>query len=251
MVLEPGSGLNFRLDVLSALASPENQEPGSPKPGGPTVPWTRKFVARDISGLVTFRGVWSHSGPVPFRRHPVQGQVGDDLAVALLQPEFLPRGQRGPIGRTAGAPSGERPGPGGGNGAPPPRPGQHPARPTGPCGHRCLSRARGRPGRLGRDSGRRKRTRPGGGFRGLLWVAPSLGFAVVRSEATQDPSQVGMPHGRTDLAEVGRRLRRGRRPLAPPQGRDPVHRGPTSDDLCPHAESELAAVIEDYRASPR
>ncbi len=259
VVIEPGSSSHYRLDVLSALANADHQEPDGPKPDGPTVPWTRQFDAGDGSGLVTFRSAWSQAGPIPFRRHPVQGQVGDDLAVALLNPNFSPAVN----GDRSAEPL-----------EPPPASVLDLAGATvllllgpdsldlaGATALLLLGPDSVRPAQLdlagadvvdGREVvrvawvGNRNDNNQGGGLRGLLWVAPALGFAVVRSEATQDPSQVGMPHGRRtwrktagDFVEVGG--------LWLPRK---VEIRFTEAGRLPAVEYELAAVIEDYRANP-
>ena len=89
----------------------------------------------------------------------------------------------------------------------------------------------------------------GGGLRGLLWVAPSLGFAVVRSEASQDPSQAGMTHGRrawrktsSDFVEVGG--------LWLPRKVEARFAEANPDGTPSHAPRELVATIEDYRVNP-
>ena len=88
----------------------------------------------------------------------------------------------------------------------------------------------------------------GGGLRGLLWVAPSLGFAVVRSEATQDPSQAGMAHGRRtwrktagDFVEVGG--------LWLPRKVE-ARFAEVNGNGTPAPSQEIVATLEDYRANP-
>ena len=235
---------NYRLDVLSALANPER-----PNPGEPPVPWSRRFVAREVAEIVTFPGSWSQAGPVPFRRQPAGEHLGDDLTAALC----YPTGQDAVDRNRSVDPLEPRP-----------------ANVLDLAGAAALLLGPGDnpPGRLdvagvdvveGREVlrvawvGNRDDGRGGGGLRGLLWIAPSLRFAVVRSEATQDPSQVEMTHGRRtwrktagDFTEVdGLWLPR----------KVEIHTTEANfagafAGASPPAEHELAATFEDYRVNP-
>ena len=247
VLLNPGSGSNFRLDVLSALVNPDLPNPGGVlNPGEPPARWSRQFVAKDGSGIVTFQSSWSQVVPVPFRRQPVRGLIGDDLAVALLNPNYTAAVNRD---RSDDDPL-----------EPPP------ANVLDLAGATVLLLGPGNdmPGQLdvagvdvveGREVvgvawvGNRNDGNGGGGLRGLLWVAPSLGFAVVRSEATQDPSQVNMGHGRRtwrktagDFVEVGGLWLPRKVEIRSTVARFGIN--------SPRVEHELVAAFEDYRANP-
>ena len=239
VVLDLGAGpvSNYRLDVLSAQANPER-----PNPGEPPVRWSRRFVVREVTEIVTFPGSWSQAGPVPFRRQPAGEHLGDDLAAAL----FVPSGQDAVSPDRSIDPLAPRP-----------------ANVLDLAGAAALLLGPGDnpPGRLdvagvdvveGREVvrvawvGNRNDGYGGGGLRGLLWVAPSLGFAVVRSEAAQDPSRAGMTHVRRtwrksagDFVEVGG--------LWLPRK---VEIRSTDAGGLPLVDHELSVVVEDYRVNP-
>jgi len=182
-----GLNASLRLDVLSVPAAPELRDL---KAGDPPVPYIRQFVARDASNVVTFGGRGPQAGPVPFRWQASGGRAGgqgDDLAAALA-------GQNTPA----------RPDVLNVNDPLDPRPAN-----VLDLAGAAVSIFDARTGTSadvadvevvdGREVVRVAWI-AGHGIRGLSWVAPTLGFAVVRSEATQDPARTaavnGFEHGR-------------------------------------------------------
>ncbi|WP_435008590.1 M56 family metallopeptidase [Tundrisphaera lichenicola] len=181
----------LRLDVLSA------PDPGkSPSPSGGTSPWIRRFVAREDSNLVTLGGPSTEEGPVPFRWRTTAGQgefPGDDLLA-----EFLGNGNMKAVNPDGSVdPLDPRPSNvldlvGGVATILQSRIDRNGIR-VYPAGGEVID---GRQTvRLAWATSQNFGTNPAG-LRGLVWVVPSLGFAVVRSESAQDSTQVGMMHGR-------------------------------------------------------
>jgi multidrug resistance efflux pump len=241
--LREGPTAKSRLDILSYLASPEPPGAGGPNPGERPVPWGRQFLAQDGSGIMTFGDSWSRPGPVPFRWRSIGGlgiTPGDDLAAALSSMNNF---NVEAVNRDRSIDPLE------------PRP----ANVLDLAGAAVFLLGQG-PAQLdvagvdiveGREVVRVAwvYNNGGTGLRGLLWVAPSLGYAVVRSEATQDPSQVGLAHGRRtwrktagDFTEVaGAWLPR----------KVEIRSTQTNvADGSPHSGYELVASFEDYRVNP-
>jgi beta-lactamase regulating signal transducer with metallopeptidase domain len=166
-----------RLDVLSARPAD-----GPPAAGPRPVHWDRRFVARDGSGIMTLETSWDKQGPVPFRwiggGRPTS--VGDTLASALApgnnstDPDkgidpFDPRPESmlDLVGATEMLLN----------------PGHATAEVAGADvidGQEVV--------RVAWISLRQE------GLRGICWLAPKLGFAVVRSDATRDPQPNNLRH---------------------------------------------------------
>ena len=185
VVLGPDASL--RLDVLSVAAAPELRDL---KAGDPPVPYIRQFLARDASNVVTFGGRGPQGGPVPFRWQASGGPggQGDDLAAALAGQNRPAR----PDVLNVNDPLDPRPA----NvldlaGAVLPIFGARTAISADVAGVEVVD---------GREVVRVAWIADHG-IRGLSWVAPTLGFAVVRTEATQDPARTAAVNG----FEQGRR----------------------------------------------
>ncbi len=177
---------NYRFDVLQARpASEAAQVPARP------LTWDRRFVAYDGGGYTTLEMAWDRTGPVPFRWTGPGGMAqqmawGDSLTQALLGG---PNGRAG-LGRAIDPRRGIDP--------LDPRPANVLDLTGGAIPFLDAKSSRAEVTGVDKIDGREvvrvawighDTTNPIGdiGLRGLCWLAPDLGYAVVRSDATQDP----------------------------------------------------------------
>jgi beta-lactamase regulating signal transducer with metallopeptidase domain/multidrug resistance efflux pump len=182
-----GSTGHYRLDVLDARPASE----AAPAPNRPLA-WTRRFLAYDGGGYTSLEMAWDKTGPVPFRwtgagRNGWETAWGDSLTQALLGGPNGRAGLARPIDQRRLDPFDPRPANVldlAGGAIPFLDPKSAHAEVTGldTIDGRELVRVAW----IGHDN-----TNPIGdiGLRGLCWLAPDLGYAVVRSDATQDPGQ--------------------------------------------------------------
>ncbi len=162
-----GTGGWSRLDMLEAR----------PAPSSPAPPWDRKFVAFDGSGYLTLEMAWDKSGPVPFRwlGSGRQATLGDSLASA-----FYNNGSPGIDSDEGIDPLDPRP---------------RNLLETTDDGTPFLDPQKARVEVVAFDTIDGLEVvriawisnNANNGVRGICWLAPSLGYATVASNATMDP----------------------------------------------------------------
>ncbi len=182
-----GSDWHYRLDVLDARPASE----AAPAPKRPLA-WDRRFVAHDGGGYTTLEMAWDKTGPVPFRTlgwNTRQTAWSNSLNAALWGAANNGRTNwSGPIDQRRGIDPLD-PGPAEVldlTGMPIPflDPKSAHAEVTG------LDTIDGREVvRVAWIGMNASNPNVDPGLRGLCWLAPDLGYAVVRSDATQDPGQ--------------------------------------------------------------
>ncbi len=179
------SGSTSRLDLLEARIN--EHQPPPPDGAAPDFAWDRKYLDRNISGVTALEMPWNSRGPVPFRWLTAGSDasgVGDSLAVWMI------------IGQSNRSTSPDK-------GLDPLDP--RPANMLGFLGSSIwgvrgytkaqiagIDRIDGKEViRVAWISNKRE------GLRGMAWYAPKWNFALVRFDATLDPSDQQPPiHGR-------------------------------------------------------
>ena len=172
-----GSAVESRLDVIEAQPRPEASTKANPHEPPPPLTWDRRFVARDGSGLMILETDIDQAGPVPLRKLEAADRVknsGDSLASMLANNSNTIDPDRGidPFD---------------------PRPANlldwSGASTLILDGQTVAAEVAGVDVIAGREAIRVAWY--ANMIRGLCWVAPSLGYAVVRSDATMDPTLPG------------------------------------------------------------